>query len=260
MHSTKIFNNDTINQSTTSALHLALAKTDEDARLSQPMHHLIGIYGGTFDPPHIMHFQLMLAALSHLNLEQIRIIPCHIPAHGKTPIASATDRLKMVELASASHPKLHIDTCEYERDTPSKTIDTLKILHKRFPDASLCLIIGMDNLINFTTWHQWEEILTLTHLVVANRPGYSLPKEGPIAELLKKRLIDNKRLLQTSQAGSVLFFDAPQLEISSTAIRDAFASGKASKFIPSQVQTYINEHHLYIPPAQDILPHLVAKL
>lgn len=221
-------------------------RLDEVKIQRQSLPKVIGIYGGAFDPIHVAHLEVVLAAKSTLSLDEVRILPCYQPAYGKKPVASAFDRLRMVELAVAGKEGLIVDNCEYQRKTASKTIDTLKILHERFPDATLCLIIGMDNLISFTTWHQWEEILTLAHLVVAGRPGYILPNEGKIAELLEKKGTNEVSALQNSKAGSVIFFSAPQLEVSSTFVRAALAEGKDSKQIPREVQDYILKHHLYM--------------
>jgi nicotinate-nucleotide adenylyltransferase len=156
------------------------------------MHQLsqaIGILGGTFDPIHFGHLRTALELCDALNLAQVRLIPCYQPVHRKLPAASPQQRLAMVKEAIAGEPALQVDTCEIDRQGPSYTIDTLQILSKNFPNTPLCMIMGIDALLSFSSWHRWEEILTLSHLIVAHRPQYQLPHTGIIANLLKERLI-----------------------------------------------------------------------
>jgi nicotinate-nucleotide adenylyltransferase len=242
-----------------------LQKKIDEGKKEQPK--LIGIYGGTFDPIHNAHLAIVLAAKSELQLDEVRILPCYKPVHGKSPVASAHDRLRMVELAVADHKGIIVDDCEYQRETPTRTMDTLKILKENFPKVTCCLIIGMDNLLSFTTWYQWEKIFDWAHIVVAERPGYVLPKEGKIIDVLKARSSDDKGVLQTSRAGAIVFFSAPQLELSSSEIREALDGGKESNKIPPKVQEYIKQQHLYekdshshIAQKQNEYTCLIAKL
>lgn len=209
----------------------------------------IGIYGGTFDPIHQGHIELALAARSSLQLDEVRILPCFEPAHGKIPLATAYDRLKMVELAFKNKNEFIIDDFEYKSGLPSRTINVLKDLRKRFPDASLCFIIGLDSLLHFTSWYQWQEIFKLAHIVVANRPGYVLPQEGKIADLLKEKYSKDKSTLHTSLAGSIVFFPAPELAVSSTAIRSKLIACENKTLpIPVGVHQYILKNRLYTTP------------
>lgn len=210
-----------------------------------PQEEITGLYGGTFDPIHGAHIMIVMAAKTALHLKEVRLIPCYKPAHGKQPIASASDRLRMVELAIKNKKGLVTETCEYMRETPSKTIDTLRELRARNTDTTFCLIIGMDGLVSFTSWHEWQEILKLAHLVVAERPGYKLPNTGIVANLIKEREAKNLAALHSHKAGLIMFFPAPQLEVSSTAIRSNLIKGETSSLIPYEVQEYITQRNLY---------------
>src|SRR5476651_2279340 len=138
----------------------------------------IGILGGTFDPIHFGHLRMALELYQALDLAEVRLIPCYQPVHRKQPVATPEQRLAMVHKAIDREPALQVDACEIERQGPSYTIDTLITLHERLPNTPLCIFMGIDALLNFPSWHKWEAILQLAHLVVAHRPHYQLPKTG----------------------------------------------------------------------------------
>lgn len=213
------------------------------------MHSLqkpIGILGGTFDPIHFGHLRTALELHAALNLSEVRIIPCYQPVHRKSPVASPEQRLAMVKTAIEGESALRADSCEIDRKTPSFTIDTLKELRASQPNSPLCLIMGIDALLSFSSWHKWEEILTLAHLVVAHRPQYHLPQTGIVAELLKERLKQNPRDLHTHMAGNILLHPVTPLDISSTDIRKQIASGRNPRYLlPDSVYNYIKEHGTY---------------
>lgn len=213
------------------------------------MHHLhkaIGILGGTFDPIHFGHLRMAMELYQELDLAEVRLIPCYQPVHRKSPVASPEQRLAMVRKAVAGEPALRVDNCEIRRKGPSYTIDTLKTLHKNTPNTPLCLIMGIDALLNFPSWHQWENILTLAHLVVAHRPQYQLPETGIIADLLKARLKYNASDLHQSPAGNILLHPVTPLEISSTDIRKQIGMNKNPRYLlPDSVNSYIKQHGTY---------------
>ncbi len=206
----------------------------------------IGILGGTFDPIHFGHLRMALELHQALNLAEVRLIPCYQPVHRKQPVASPEQRLAMVRKAIGSESALRVDNCEIQRKGPSYTIDTLKILHKQLPDTPLCIIMGIDALLNFPSWHKWEEILTLAHLVVAHRPQYQLPHTGIVAELLKQRLTDETTDLHKHAAGCIVLHPVTALEISSTDIRKQIARGRNPRYLlPNSVYNYIKQHGTY---------------
>ncbi|MHB1948268.1 MAG: nicotinate-nucleotide adenylyltransferase [Gammaproteobacteria bacterium] len=213
------------------------------------MHNLqqpIGILGGTFDPIHFGHLRTALELRQALDLAEVRFIPCYQPVHRKLPVATPDQRLEMVRHAIESEPSLQVDDCEIKRKGPSYTIDTLIHLRKEFKENPLCLIMGIDALLNFPSWHRWEEILQYAHLVVAHRPQYHLPQTGIVADLLKQRLKHSPIELHTSIAGNILLHPVTSLEISATDIRKQIAMGRSPRFLlPDTVYKYIQEHGVY---------------
>jgi nicotinate-nucleotide adenylyltransferase len=206
----------------------------------------IGILGGTFDPIHFGHLRMALELYQALDLDHVRFIPSYQPVHRKLPVATPEQRLAMVKKAITGESALQVDNCEISRKGPSYTIDTLRTLHKKLPNRPLCLIMGIDALLNFPSWNKWEEILKLAHLLVAHRPQYQLPQNGIVADLIKNRLTDNHADLHREQGGCIFLHPVTPLEISSTYIRNQFAQGLNPRFLlPNSVYDYIKQHGTY---------------
>lgn len=206
----------------------------------------IGILGGTFDPIHFGHLRTALELCQALDLAEVRLIPCYQPVHRKLPIATPEQRLAMVKQAIEGEKSLRVDDCEIKRKVPSYTIDTLTDLHKKLPETPLCLIMGIDALLGFPSWHRWDEILNLAHLVIAHRPQYHLPQTGIVADLLKHRLKQSSSALHECLAGNIVLHPVTPLEISATDIRKQIAMGRNPRYLlPNRVYDYIQEHGVY---------------
>src|SRR5690606_2685035 len=104
----------------------------------------IGVMGGMFDPVHSGHLQVALTAWHLLELDQLRLVPCHVPNHRAPATATSAQRLEMLQLAAAREPRLRVDAREMERDGISYTVDTLASLRNDFPSSALVLVLGMD--------------------------------------------------------------------------------------------------------------------
>lgn len=212
--------------------------------LQQP----IGILGGTFDPIHFGHLRTALELYQALNLAEVRFIPCYQPVHRKLPIASPEQRLAMVKRAIEPEPALKVDSCEIQRKGPSYMIETLEYLRDKLHKTPLCLIMGIDAFLGFPSWHRYEDILDVAHLIVVHRPNFQLPATGVIAELLKNRLKKNQSALHDTLAGSILLHPVTPLEISASDIRRQIATGKNIRYLlPDSVYKYIQEHDIYTP-------------
>src|SRR6185312_8456573 len=200
----------------------------------------------TFDPIHFGHLRTALELYQAHELAEVRLVPCYQPVHRKFPVASPEHRLAMVATAIADEPALHVEDCEIKRQGPSYTIDTLEFLRLKFPHTPLCLIMGIDALLGFPSWHRWEDILKLAHLIIAHRPQYHLPLTGVIADLLKQRLKQQSAALHESMAGNIVLHPVTPLEISATDIRKQIAAGRNPRYLlPDAVYQYIKQHGVY---------------
>jgi nicotinate-nucleotide adenylyltransferase len=206
---------------------------------------MIGVLGGTFDPIHLGHVEPARDLLQVLPLREIRFVLARIPPHRNPPLASAMHRWRMLQLALHDHPELVADDRELRRAGLSYTVDTLGELRTESSEA-LCLIVGMDAFANLTTWHRWQDILRLAHIVIIPRPGALLPTTGAAADLLKERRCDSPEALTELVCGGILPQTVRSFDISATAIRAGIAAGKdVSAMLASPVWRYIREHGLY---------------
>jgi nicotinate-nucleotide adenylyltransferase len=206
----------------------------------------IGIFGGTFDPIHYGHLRTALELKETLALEQVRFVPCANPPHRATPMTDGRVRLKLVTAAIRGEPGFVADERELEREGPSYTVDTLESFRADYPKRSLCLLLGMDAFLNLPSWHRWQELLRLAHIVVAHRPGWRAPEVGTLGELLRERRTAVATELRASPAGRVHVQPVTQLEIASTDLRAAIRAGLDPKFLmPDRVRKIILETECY---------------
>ncbi len=136
-----------------------------------------GIFGGTFDPPHIGHIMLAQIAYETLHLDLVEFVPAGEPPHKEaSQISPASFRVALVEAAIATFPYFHVSLREIEREGLSYTVDTIKALHKEFPQDQLFFFVGGDMLHDLPNWRDPDEILRLAHLVIAPRPNVDCEK------------------------------------------------------------------------------------
>ena len=141
----------------------------------------IGILGGTFDPLHYGHLRPALEVCEQLGLDHVRLIPSRVPVHRPQPVATLEQRVEWLQQVAEEVPQMVVDLREVERESPSWMVVTLESLKVSFPKRPLCLILGMDAFLKIESWHRWEALLQLAHLVVTHRPGSLLPDEGGVA-------------------------------------------------------------------------------
>jgi nicotinate-nucleotide adenylyltransferase len=214
----------------------------------------IGILGGTFDPIHHGHLRLAQEALEQCGLAAVHFIPSGTPPHRNAPHADAQQRLDMVRLALNGNPAFILDEREVHRTDPCYTVGTLTELRAEFgANRPLCLLMGGDAFLMLHTWHEWERLFELAHIVVMQRAG-GRPLGNAINEAdaalrseYHARLAPAPRALRDLPAGKILVADMPALEISATDIRRRCSEKKDIRFLlPDAVANYIQSHHLYI--------------
>ncbi len=211
----------------------------------------IGILGGTFDPVHCAHLRLALELRAALRLDSVRLMPAPIPRLRRAPEASADVRLRLLEAAVTDVPGLEADGRELSRPGPTVTADTLQAMREELPDASLCLILGMDALSRIDAWIGFERIPAFAHLIIAERPGApALPRDGAVADILRARRRDDPAAIRAAPAGFVLFVPGiPALDISATRVRSLRARGESIRYlVPDRVHDIIIEEDLYAHP------------
>lgn len=189
----------------------------------------IGLYGGTFNPIHVGHLIVIESVREQMLFDRLLFIPSANPPNKSDPsLAPAADRLNMARLALDGNPDFEVSDVETSRGGISYTVDTLAALAGLYPRATLSLIIGADNLIEFQTWKSPDEILEKAELVVMNRPGYAV--QGVKSEL--SRLAKH--------------VNVPQIGVSGTDIRRRVKLGRSIRYlVPPRVEEYIRSKGLY---------------
>ena len=207
---------------------------------------MIGILGGTFDPVHFGHLRPALEIMEGMKLDEIRLIPCREPPHRGKPLASPEERWAMLQAAVRSEPRFKADNRELRRSGPSYMVDTLTSLQAEFNSTPLCLILGMDAFLGLPTWHRWEAILGLAHIVVATRPRWNVPAAGKVATLVEERRVMDLGGLRERPAGRIYFHAVTQLDISATGIRTLVQAGRSPRYLlPDVVGEMIRLQGLY---------------
>jgi nicotinate-nucleotide adenylyltransferase len=180
----------------------------------------IGVFGGTFDPVHVGHLAIANAALEELGLDRVLFVPARrSPLKDDAPVASANDRVAMLEASIVGEPRFHLSRAELDREGPSFTVDTLEQLQAQ---GELFLIVGSDAYADLERWKDPARIRALATIVVASRPGAPNAPQGA-------------RVL-----------DAPMLDISSHELRARAARGRSLRYLVMEdALRYIEEHRLY---------------
>ncbi len=209
----------------------------------------IGILGGTFDPIHLGHILPAKQVFSAFNLDELLLIPAHIPPHKSTTKTTTSHRVNMAKLVCDEEACFTLDMRETHRSTLSYTIDTIKEIQSENPNATLYFIMGMDSLLSFTSWFQWEEIMTRCNLIVNTRPGYDLSTlNTETQDLLNKhqaQQLPNKHV-DSVITGKIHLHTSENLDISSTNIRNNISQSQPYEhWLTSPVAKYIKQHKLY---------------
>ncbi|MCB8966406.1 MAG: nicotinate (nicotinamide) nucleotide adenylyltransferase [Ardenticatenaceae bacterium] len=196
----------------------------------------LGLFGGTFDPPHIGHLWLAETAREQLQLEAVLFLPTGSPPHKQNcQVTAVSHRLAMLQQAIHENPHFCIDMTDIERPLPHTTVTLLPQLKQLYADADLWWLIGSDSLRDLPTWNDPEQIIQQCRLGVLPRPAVDIDWET----------------LETAVPGiktAVDWLDGPQLHISSTIIRRWAYNGHSLRYlVGTAVADYIQTHQLYKP-------------
>jgi nicotinate-nucleotide adenylyltransferase len=199
----------------------------------------IGILGGSFDPIHIGHLLIAEYAREQLQLTEVRFTPAAIsPLKQDKQVTDAKHRVEMIRLAIGGNVHFELDERELRRVGPSYTVDTLAELKFEIPETELVFIMGADSLADLHAWREPERICQLAFLAIAARGG----RPAPDLDQLRRYLPHDQ---VASAAEHIL--KLPQLEISSTDIRQRVRSGKSIRYqVPAAVEAYITAAKLYV--------------
>jgi len=210
----------------------------------------IGLLGGTFDPVHHGHLRLALECIQVAGLAGVSLIPLHTPPHRGSLSASPGQRLSMLQLATKNVDCLQVDDIEIRRGDISWSIDTVRALRQTYGSRPLCLIMGMDAFQTIHTWKQWDLLLDHVHIIVTDRPDTdSVLKHEQVTHFYAAHSTNRAEDLHTLTAGKIYKINIPLLAISSTGIRQLFASGQNPAFLlPDNVISYIHSHNIYTGP------------
>lgn len=196
----------------------------------------IGIYGGTFNPPHIGHIQAAKQAVKTLQLDKLLLIPDRVAPHKEIPDNSPSpwQRLDMLCIAAGQDPALEVSDIELNREGPSYTCETVAQLKECYPQAELVVLMGTDMFLSFPSWRCPQKILAGAALAVAYRGDRQERQE--VARM--------QRQLE-SQGAKVYLLENQVTEISSTQLRRMLAFGCADSFLSPGVGDYIRQNGLY---------------
>jgi len=202
----------------------------------------LAIFGGTFDPVHFGHLRMALELLQSTAIDELCLLPCGEPPHRPPTLFNAAQRLAMLQLAVNDEPSLRIDRREIDRPGLSYMVDTLADIREEVgDDVSLVLVLGTDAFVSFDSWHQWERIPELAHILVVTRPGVELPLDSTMTHFLHAREMPIETLNE-SACGRVFRAEQTLLDISSSHIRDLLRQGHSPRYLlPDSVCSFIND-------------------
>jgi nicotinate-nucleotide adenylyltransferase len=189
----------------------------------------LGLFGGTFDPPHIGHLVVAQDAAEELDLDLLLFVPARDPPHkDRADLSPAAIRLEMTRAAVGTNEGLGVSDVELEREGPSYTVDTLEFFRGEHPDAEIFFLMGTDQLMEIHLWHEAATLPHLAGLVAMSRPGIDPEASVPAIDIEFRRI------------------PVTWVDISSTGIRDRVRDGRSIQYlVPSPVRDIIDRNALY---------------
>ena len=193
------------------------------------------LFGGTFDPPHKGHMNNLQAAMDCVQPDKVIVMPAGIPPHKKASTTDAALRLAMCECFTALSPKVEVSDWEVRQGGRNYSVNTVEMLHSRYPADSLYMCVGSDMLLGFTRWYRWQDILRMTALVVESRETGDAAALHAAAEELRR------------QGATVLLAQAQAFPCASSDIRSGrVPRSRWEEVLPPNVIQIVKDNGLYI--------------
>jgi len=197
----------------------------------------IGIFGGTFDPPHTGHKKYVDELSVRLSLDRLIVMPTATPPHKERKVSSAEDRMNMLRLLFRSSEGVEVSDLEISRGGRSYTYETVTLLHGMYPDDELIFLVGSDMLLSFHTWRNPDIILSHVKICAVTRDD----------DIDESRLSEYINEYFPGQTDRFIVCGFDPVEISSTEIRDAIRNGESVEgLLDRQVIEYIKEKEVYL--------------
>ena len=195
----------------------------------------IGLYGGTFSPPHLAHVRAARLFYEEVSLDKLYVMPAGIPPHKQSDKwGSAVHRLQMTKLAFSTFAT--VSDYEIKKEGKSYTVETLRYLREKHPSDELYMLVGEDMLYSLDTWRSPEEVMTSCTLVAIRRQDTKMSRLVECAENYKNRY-----------GAKIVFIEETPFDISSTAVRSMIErNDDVSRFLSEEVYEYIKKNKLYI--------------
>lgn len=209
--------------------------------------HHWALLGGTFDPVHIGHIRSAIHLLEN-GFDQVHMIPNAQPPHKSHTGANASQRQKMLELSLNAQKNILINPVELEHSGQSYTVDTLKRLRNQDDTPEkLTWILGSDAWLGLNLWHKADELLDLANLLIINRPQTTQTMNDWHIQKLNQHQCEFEQLLKSS-CNKIAFLNLPQLDVSSSQLKDWIKQGKSIRYlVPERVMEFIQQQELYKP-------------
>ena len=208
----------------------------------------IGILGGTFDPIHLGHINPALDVKQQLNLDQVWLMPNHIPPHKNNTMVSSFHRLEMVKLVCQHYPEFKLCDIEIDRDSTSYSVTTLTLLTQQYPEYEFFFIMGMDSFIQLPLWYQWQSLFSLCHIALCQRPGWTMDTHSEMAKelLFRQATINDVSRSSKAKHGKIFSVNSQLIDISSTEIRQRLQQhADTQSVLHPSTRNYIEQHQLY---------------
>lgn len=195
-----------------------------------------GIMGGTFDPVHLAHLAMAECAREQMMLDKVLFMPSKIPPHKRNrKISSEELRAKLVQLAVEGKPGFYYSDFELNRKEVTYTARTLELLKKQYHEEEFFFIMGADSLFQFENWYLPGKIMEYAVILAVSRDG-----------VLQRDMLDKAAMLSEKYHGEVRIIQMPEMNISSSMIRERLAKGESVEpYLPSRVYEYIMRNHCY---------------